>query len=110
MNPRYRPLAATTLIFVIAYAICIFQFPAMWSTRVFGNFLTDNAFLGIAAVGATFVIISGGIDLSVGAVIGLTGTATDITARVETERERERLQARAGDGGTVEMFNGDRAQ
>ena len=53
MNPRYRPLAATTLIFVIAYAICIFQFPAMWSTRVFGNFLTDNAFLGITAVGMT---------------------------------------------------------
>ncbi len=73
MNPRYRPLAATTLIFIVAYAVCIFQYPGMWSTRVLGNFLTDNAFLGIAAVGATFVIISGGIDLSVGAVIGLAG-------------------------------------
>lgn len=73
MNPRYRPLAATTIIFIIAYAICISQFPSMWSTRVLGNFLTDNAFLGIAAVGATFVIISGGIDLSVGAVVGLAG-------------------------------------
>jgi galactofuranose transport system permease protein len=73
MNPRYRPLAATTIIFVIAYAICISQYPSMWSTRVLGNFLTDNAFLGIAAVGATFVIISGGIDLSVGAVVGLAG-------------------------------------
>jgi len=45
----------------------------MFSTRVLGNFLTDNAFLGITAVGMTFVIISGGIDLSVGAVIGFTG-------------------------------------
>eukprot|EP01032_Pedospumella_encystans_P035062 gene35062-39650_t len=54
------------------------QYPGMWSTRVFGNFLTDNAFLGIAAVGATFVILSGGIDLSVGAVIGLTGVITAI--------------------------------
>ncbi|UJW74904.1 galactofuranose ABC transporter, permease protein YjfF [Rhizobium sp. SL42] len=78
MNPRYRPLAATTLIFIIAYALCIFQYPGMWSTRVFGNFLTDNAFLGIAAVGATFVILSGGIDLSVGAIIGLTGVVTAI--------------------------------
>src|SRR5690606_2071568 len=43
------------------------------STRVLGNFLTDNAFLGITAVGMTFVILSGGIDLSVGAVIGFTG-------------------------------------
>lgn len=44
----------------------------MLSTRVIGNLLTDNAFLGIAAVGMTFVIISGGIDLSVGSVIAFT--------------------------------------
>ncbi len=73
MNPRFRPLAATAVIFLVAYAVCVFQFPAMWSTRVLGNFLTDNAFLGIAAVGTTFVILAGGIDLSVGAVIGFTG-------------------------------------
>ncbi|MGG7517695.1 galactofuranose ABC transporter, permease protein YjfF [Allorhizobium undicola] len=73
MNPRYRPIAATTLIFIIAYGLCILQYPGMLSTRVLGNFLTDNAFLGIAAAGATFVIMSGGIDLSIGAVIGLTG-------------------------------------
>jgi galactofuranose transport system permease protein len=73
MNPKFRPLAATALIFMIAYGVCVFQFPSMWSTRVLGNFLTDNAFLGIAAVGTTFVILAGGIDLSVGAVIGFTG-------------------------------------
>lgn len=78
MNPRYRPLAATTLIFIVAYALCIMQYPSMWSTRVLGNFLTDNAFLGIAAVGATFVIISGGIDLSVGAVVGLAGVLSAV--------------------------------
>ena len=32
----------------------------------------DNGFLGVAAVGATFVILSGGIDLSVGAVVAAT--------------------------------------
>jgi len=73
MKRSLRPLAATAIIFVIAYAISVLQFPGMLSTRVLGNFLTDNAFLGIAAVGMTFVIISGGIDLSVGAVIGFTG-------------------------------------
>ena len=72
MNRALRPLVATTAIFVLAYIAAIVQFPAMLSTRVLGNFLTDNAFLGIAAVGMTFVIISGGIDLSVGAVIGFT--------------------------------------
>ncbi|MDZ4312996.1 MAG: galactofuranose ABC transporter, permease protein YjfF [Cypionkella sp.] len=72
MNRALRPLVATTAIFALAYLAAILQFPAMLSTRVLGNFLTDNAFLGIAAVGMTFVIISGGIDLSVGAVIGFT--------------------------------------
>ena len=72
MNRALRPLVATTAIFILAYITAVWQFPALLSTRVLGNFLTDNAFLGIAAVGMTFVIISGGIDLSVGAVIGFT--------------------------------------
>jgi ribose/xylose/arabinose/galactoside ABC-type transport system permease subunit len=73
MNRSLRPLLATLVIFLIAYGLSVLQFPGMFSTRVLGNFLTDNAFLGIAAVGMTFVILSGGIDLSVGAVIGFTG-------------------------------------
>ena len=72
-NSKYLPLTATFVVFVLAYVICISVFPNMLSTRVAGNLLTDNAFLGITAVGMTFVILSGGIDLSVGAVIGVTG-------------------------------------
>ena len=53
-------------------ALCTVQFPNFASTRVLANLLTDNAFLGIVAAGMTFVIISGGIDLSVGSVIGFT--------------------------------------
>jgi galactofuranose transport system permease protein len=73
MNRSMRPLAATAVIFLLAYAAAAFQFHGLLSTRVLANFLTDNAFLGITAVGMTFVILSGGIDLSVGAVIGFTG-------------------------------------
>lgn len=36
------------------------------------NLLIDNAFLVIVAVGMTFVVLSGGIDLSVGSVIAFT--------------------------------------
>ncbi|KQZ13465.1 ABC transporter permease [Mesorhizobium sp. Root554] len=71
-SSRLLPFYATLVIFVLAYAVCVIQFPNMLSTRVLGNLLTDNAFLGVAAVGMTFVIISGGIDLSVGSVIGFT--------------------------------------
>ncbi len=73
MKARFLPLAATLLIFLIAYAACVLQFPNMLSTRVIGNLMTDNAFLGIAAVGMAFVILSGGIDLSIGSVIAFTG-------------------------------------
>jgi galactofuranose transport system permease protein len=73
LNRGIGPLAATCLIFVLAYAAAALQYPALLSTRVLGDLLTDNAFLGITAVGMTFVILSGGIDLSVGAVIGFSG-------------------------------------
>ncbi|MBL0372985.1 sugar ABC transporter permease YjfF [Rhizobium sp. KVB221] len=81
MKTKYLPLFATILIFIIAYALCIAQFPNMLSTRVVGNLLTDNAFLGIAAVGMTFVILSGGIDLSIGSVIAFTGVLIAVLLR-----------------------------
>jgi ribose/xylose/arabinose/galactoside ABC-type transport system permease subunit len=73
MKKRFLPLLVTIFVFVLAYAICTAQYPKILSWRVAGNLMTDNAFLGIVAVGMTFVIISGGIDLSVGAVIAFTG-------------------------------------
>ncbi len=73
INQRTLPLLATIVIFVVAYLVCWMQYPNILSTRVLGNLLTDNAFLGIAAVGMTFVILSGGIDLSIGSVIAFTG-------------------------------------
>jgi galactofuranose transport system permease protein len=73
MMRRQLPLFITIAVFLGGYAICLAQFPSFASTRVIANLLTDNAFLGIVAVGMTFVIISGGIDLSVGSVIAFTG-------------------------------------
>jgi simple sugar transport system permease protein len=81
MNAKYLPLLTTIAIFIIAYAACALEYPAMLSTRVAGNLLTDNAFLGIAAVGMTFVILSGGIDLSIGSVIAFTGVFLAIVLR-----------------------------
>lgn len=81
MNMRALPLYATIAIFLLAYLICYLQFPAMLSTRVIGNLLTDNAYLGIVAVGMTVVIISGGIDLSVGSVIAFSGVFIAVVLR-----------------------------
>ncbi|MGR3272303.1 sugar ABC transporter permease YjfF [Thalassococcus profundi] len=81
VNPRLYPLLATIGIFVVAYIVCWLQFPYMLSTRVAGNLLTDNAYLGIVAVGMTLVILSGGIDLSVGSVIAFSGVFIAVMLR-----------------------------
>ncbi len=75
MLKRNLPLLITILVFLAGYGYCFTQFPGFASTRVLFDLLTDNAFLGIVAVGMTFVILSGGIDLSVGSVIAFTGLA-----------------------------------
>ncbi|MDQ2081613.1 galactofuranose ABC transporter, permease protein YjfF [Xanthobacteraceae bacterium Astr-EGSB] len=69
---RLPPVVITAMVLLAGFVICAIQFPAIASTRVVANLLTDNAFLAVVATGMTFVIISGGIDLSVGSVIGFT--------------------------------------
>lgn len=65
------PRFATVLVCLALYLTAAFRFEGFATLQVFVNFLADNAVLGIVAVGMTFVILSGGIDLSVGAVIAL---------------------------------------
>jgi len=69
---RYLPLAVTIVLFLVMYGAGSYLFEGFFSLQVFLNFFIDNAFLAITAIGMTFVIISGGIDLSVGSVIALT--------------------------------------
>lgn len=72
LDPKYIPLLVTITLFVAMEAIGAVMYTGFFSAQVFLNLLIDNAFLCIVAVGMTFVIISGGIDLSVGSVIALT--------------------------------------
>src|SRR5689334_12849715 len=69
---QYIPLLATALVLIGLYVLGCVAFPNFGSLRVLVNLVGDNAFLGVAAVGATFVILSGGIDLSVGAMVAFT--------------------------------------
>jgi galactofuranose transport system permease protein len=70
--PKMLPLAATISLFILMAALGSVFYTGFFSPQVFLNLLIDNAFLCIVAVGMTFVILSGGIDLSVGSVIALT--------------------------------------
>jgi len=73
MKDKYLPLVATITVFVVAFAVGGVSFNHFLSTNVLGDLLTDNAFIIICAVGETFVILTGGIDLSVGSMIGFVG-------------------------------------
>jgi galactofuranose transport system permease protein len=69
---RLLPLAVTVALFALLYGAGAYHFDGFFSLQVFLNFFIDNAFLAVTAIGMTFVILSGGIDLSVGSVIALT--------------------------------------
>jgi ribose transport system permease protein len=66
---------STILVGVMIVLIVVFTVlePKFFSVATANNVLTDWGSVALIAVGQTFVIISGGIDLSVGATIGLSG-------------------------------------
>lgn len=67
------PFLATIVVFFLIYLAGSVMYDNFFSLRVFVNLFIDNAFIGVLAVSMTFVIISGGIDLSVGSVVALVG-------------------------------------
>ena len=66
------PSWVAVLLFVAMFAAGSLAYRGFFSGQVFLNLLIDNAFLLVVAIGMTFVILSGGIDLSVGSVVALT--------------------------------------
>lgn len=71
-DPKYLPLLVTIALFLAMAVAGSVLYAGFLSPQVFLNLLIDNAFLCIVAVGMTFVILSGGIDLSVGSLLALT--------------------------------------
>ncbi|HYD40272.1 MAG TPA: galactofuranose ABC transporter, permease protein YjfF [Anaeromyxobacter sp.] len=71
-NKRFVPLAVTIVMLLLAYGFGAYHYAAMREPQVFFNLFRNYPFLLISAVGMTFVIISGGIDLSVSGVVALT--------------------------------------
>ena len=69
---RYAPTLATVGLFTAMFAVGAGMYPSFLSGQVFLNLFIDNTFLIVLAVGMTFVILTGGIDLSVGAVVALS--------------------------------------
>ncbi|MGD0563940.1 MAG: ABC transporter permease [Roseiarcus sp.] len=66
-------LGLTLLILLLAmWVVLSVETRTFWSANNIANLLRQGAMIAILAIGETFVIITGGIDLSVGAVAGFT--------------------------------------
>ncbi|WP_141204773.1 galactofuranose ABC transporter, permease protein YjfF [Streptomyces griseorubiginosus] len=78
LGDRRLPVLVTAGLFLVMYiaGLSRYQNYGFGEPQVFLNLFIDNGYLLVAAVGATFVIMSGGIDLSVGSVIGFTTMLT----------------------------------
>ncbi len=74
-----RKVVGTYGIILALVALCVFfgvMSPVFFSAENVLNILRQVAVVGIVAVGMTFVILTGGIDLSVGSIIGIASVVT----------------------------------
>ncbi|MDR2553775.1 MAG: sugar ABC transporter permease YjfF [Treponema sp.] len=71
-NPKYLSVAAATALFFAAFIYGSASYRGFFSLQTFLNLFIDKSFLLVSAVGMSLVILSGGIDLSVGSVLAFT--------------------------------------
>ena len=69
----WLPVGAAVLILILMFVAGQSYFGRFITPRLLSSLLVDNAYLVVLAAGMTFVILTGGIDLSVGAVMAFTG-------------------------------------
>ncbi|MEV0970723.1 galactofuranose ABC transporter, permease protein YjfF [Microtetraspora glauca] len=74
---KYIPVLVTAALFMAMFVAGGIRYDGFATGQIILNVFIDNAFLLVVAVGMTFVILTGGIDLSVGSVVAL---ATMISA------------------------------
>lgn len=72
-HAAWIPVFAALAILIAMFIGAEYYFGGFFSPRLISALLLDNAYLLILAVGMTFVILTGGIDLSVGSVMAFTG-------------------------------------
>ena len=72
---RFASQEALLAVAVIGLAVVVgFINPRFLATRNLSDLLLGNAYIAVAAIGMSMVIISGNIDISVGALIGVLAT------------------------------------
>jgi simple sugar transport system permease protein len=82
-NRRFIPIFATAFLAIAAYAIGAMNFEGMRNPQVVLNLFRNSSYLLISAIGMTFVILTGGIDLSVSGIVVLTSVVSAALLREE---------------------------
>lgn len=78
---RFGPLLLTFAVFVLVYFVGAQLYPTMQKPQVFFNLFINDSSLLLVSIGMTLVILTGGMDLSVGGMIALTSTASAVMLR-----------------------------
>ncbi len=73
---KYGPLLLTFAVFLVVYIVGGQLYPTMRKPQVFFNLFINDSSLLLVSIGMTLVILTGGIDLSVGGMIALVSTAS----------------------------------
>ena len=76
INKDYIAIYATIALFIGLFLIGSVMYRGFLSSQVFANLFIDNAYLIVVAIGEAVAILTGGIDLSVGAMIAFVSMIT----------------------------------
>jgi len=107
--PGLRRHASLLIVYSLILILAIYaslSSPNFLTDRNIFNVLRTAAFLGTVATAQTFVIISGGIDLSVGSVIKLSVLMSAILMNGKPENIGVAVVATLGMGAVVGLING----
>ena len=107
--PGLRRYASLLIVYGLILALGVYASllsPNFLTERNIFNVLRTAAFLGTVAIGETFVIISGGIDLSVGSVIKLSVLMSAILMNGKPENIAVAVAATLAMGAVVGLING----
>lgn len=75
-----RELSLLVFIAVLAGILLVFA-PRFFASKNLVDILVNTSYLAIAALGMLFVILTGQIDISVGAILGVCSTLAAVTAK-----------------------------
>ncbi|MBK1813325.1 sugar ABC transporter permease YjfF [Clostridium sp. YIM B02505] len=75
-NQGNASIYATIALFILLFVAGGIKYDNFFSVQVFSNLLIDNSYLIALTIGETFTILTGGIDLSVGAMVAFVSMIT----------------------------------